>query len=327
MAVISELIEAGLNLKTQGNHQAAIEHFRQLNVTYPDHARILFELAGSWQIFGVPEQALPLYQRLMAMPKSQGLPPKDVPRLYTQMGATLRMLGKFAESLDIIDEGVTLFPDYRPLRAYRMFALHSAGFHQNAMTDALELMLASLAPTKWDLYEDEIIDIVKDIRERIPEANTDDLDDWEFDEFWSEDGKKVKAKADDNADEVSIDDVMDEANEIVKNGDAVDTPTDDDETPSTTTKATDDKQIQVDIETDDDTSFEVQVNVINDKPAAKPKSKKSENSQLGKKSVKIEIGQGDDNEDEPIKSQIDEQDSDDNDAPTSGKINIPIDLD
>ena len=33
MAVISELIDVGLQLKSQGKHEAAIEHFRQLHET------------------------------------------------------------------------------------------------------------------------------------------------------------------------------------------------------------------------------------------------------------------------------------------------------
>lgn len=340
MAVISELIDAGLSLKEQGNHQAAIEHFRQLHATYPDHARIMFELAGSWQAFGVPEQALPLYRRLMAMPKSQGLPPKEMPRLYTQMGATLRMLGEFTESLEIIDEGVSLFPDYRPLRAYRMFALHSAGFHQNAMIEALELMLGSLAPTKWDLYEDEILAIVEGIRSRIPTPDTEDLAEWEFDEFWSEDGKKVtpetkqEAEDADADDDVSVDELLDEAHTII-DGDA-DTPEEDatDDTPDEQeAPPIVEGKITVDADEDDDESFEIEVKIIDKKKDTKPKAKKSpkktkDKSQLGKKPVKIDIGHEDDEEEIPVVSDDDDTGADDDNAkPQSGKINIPIDFD
>lgn len=337
MAVISELIDAGLSLKEQGNHQAAIEHFRQLNATYPDHARIMFELAGSWQAFGVPEQALPLYRRLMAMPKSQGLPPKEMPRLYTQMGATLRLLGQFAESLEIIDEGVTLFPQYRPLRAYRMFALHSAGFHQNAMIEALELMLESLAPTKWDLYEDDIIDIVNSIRERIPSPDTDDLAEWEFDEFWSEDGKKVKpedearAEASDEPEDVSVDDILDEANTIVDGDDS----TPEDETAEAQPEVpVQDGLIQIESDdSDDDESFEIEVKVIDKKKDTPAKAKKStskskKNKQLGKKPVKIDIKHEDEEEEVSVTTDTDEDSTDDDNPPSpSGKINIPVDFD
>lgn len=334
MAVISELIDVGLSLKEQGNHQNAIEHFRQLNQTYPNHARIMFELAGSWQAFGVPEQALPLYQQLMALPKSQGLPPKDMPRLYTQLGASLRLLGQFTESLEIIEEGLKLYPEYRPLRAYRMFALHSAGYHQNAMLDAMELMLQSLAPTKWDLYEEEILSIVGDLRERVPEPDTDNLEEWVFDEYWTEENSQVKPEAveevDSDDEEVSIDAVIDEATAIT-NGESIPVNDEDvvemkiEETPSEPIAQ---GNIKVDDDTEDDESFEVEVKVVK---KAKPKTKKTktskkDDSQFGKRPVKININ--DDSDDsETTNDEAIVPKSDDDKPAASGKINIPIDLD
>jgi len=325
MAVISELIDAGLNLKEQGNHQAAIEHFKQLHQTYPDHPRIMFELAGSWQAFGVPEQALPLYRRLMALPKSQNLPPKEMPRLYTQMGASLRLLGQYSESLEIIEEGLALYPDYRPLRAYRMFALHSAGYHQNAMLDALELMLESLAPTKWDLYELEIADIVQAIRERVPPPDTDELEEWVFDEYWTEEGKKAKPDAEEaDTDNVSVDAILDEA-EAITNGEDV-APAE--ETPPAVTKG----KVQIeDVGIEEDEAFEVEVKVVDkkDKPKPKKKASKSKQSddQFGKKPVKIDINAKSDDDDETEDTEQTQNADDDSSASTSGKINIPVDFD
>lgn len=171
MAVVTELIEAGLRLKQGGNLGGAIEHFKQLHETYPDHARIMFELAACWRVFGVPEQALPLYRELLAKPKSQGLPPKDMPRLYTQLGATMLEMGDTAEALAIIEEGLRLHPSYRSLRAWRIFALTTAGSHQSALQDALELMLESLAPSRWDIFEAEIKALVKAMRANLPDQD------------------------------------------------------------------------------------------------------------------------------------------------------------
>lgn len=189
MAVISELIDAGLKLKQQGSHQAAIEHFRQLRDTYPGHARIMFELADSWRVFDVPEQALALYRQLMALPKGHGLAPRDVPRLYAQMAATLLVLERSAESLAVIDEGLRLHPAYRPLRAYRMFALHQAGLHQAAMVESLELMVESLAPSKWDAFEEDIVQVVKAMRGRLEEGAVDEHEAGEEADAPAADGK------------------------------------------------------------------------------------------------------------------------------------------
>ncbi len=333
MAVISELIDVGLSLKDSGNHQSAIEHFRQLHQTYPDHARIMFELAGSWQLFGVPEQALPLYRRLMAMPKSQGLSVKDMPRLYTQMGASLRLLGQFTESLEIIEEGLSLYPDYRPLRAYRMFALHSSGHHQNAMLDALDLMLESLAPSKWDLYEDEILKIVESIRERVPEPNTDNLEEWVFDEYWTDEASKSDEKPDeDDETVVLVDDVLDEATAIT-NGEDVEL-IEEDPSPTASVEVVSDGKIEIEDSDTEDEAFEVEVKVIKqDKPKqTKPAktTRKDDDNQFGKKPVKIDINSSTDADTPDVSVQVDEPETtsdDDKPAAASGKINIPIDLD
>ncbi len=170
MAVVSELIDLGLALKRQGKLKGAIEHFRQLQATYPENARIMFELAVCWSEFDVPEQALPLYRDLLARPKGKSLPAKDLPRLYTRLGAALYALQEYDQALSILDEGLRLHPSYRPLRAYRIFALQAAEMTGSALHDALELMLESLAPSRWDTFEDQIRQIVKALRAPHDEA-------------------------------------------------------------------------------------------------------------------------------------------------------------
>lgn len=170
MAVISELIDSGLRLKQQRKLRGAIEHFRQLHATYPENARIQFELANCWLAFGVPENALPHYRDLMALPKSKSLPPKDLPRLYTQLCATLHQLDENDEALKIAQAGLQLYANYRPLRAWQIFALAATGAHQVAALDALDLMLESLAPSRWDIFEDDIKQVVRQMRARLEQA-------------------------------------------------------------------------------------------------------------------------------------------------------------
>ena len=312
MAVISELIDAGLELKQQGNVQAAIEHFRQLSATYPQHPRIMFELAGAWRAFGVPERALPLYRKLVALPKNQGLPPKLMPRLYTQLGATLRLLGNFTESLTVVEEGLRLYPAYRPLRVYRMFALHSSGYHQNAMVDALALMLESLAPAKWDSFEDEILQIVGELRERIPAPDTAQLENWEFEEYWQDAPGESEPAADEAADEPAADaQTADAAPGEAAADEAVDAAAAAEPMADEPAAAA---SIAVTAEPPADSSgdFELEVKVIAPPP---PKSK---SRQFGSKPIQIRIsGTPADSAD----------DDDDDDAPPAGRTQIPIDFD
>lgn len=300
MAVISELIDAGLVLKEQGNYQAAIEHFRQLHQTYPDHARIMFELAGAWQGFGVIEQALPLYRQLLEMPKNQALSPKDMPRLYTQMGACLRIQGQLDEALEVINAGLALYPTYRPLRAYRMFVRHDGGDYENAMLEAFDLMLEALAPTKWDMYEDDITAIVETIREQVP------------------DNVVVHADAD------LIDAVLDEASAIAHG--------DDDGLVMLLGGVEDDPAVEMEhdgiilVEAGDDEDeepFEIEVKVIQPQKSVPRKPSKQTDSQFGKNPVKIDIDGGD----VPSAPKQDAASDDDDSTASSGKVSIPIDFD
>ncbi len=290
MAVITELIEAGLRLKQGGNLRGAIEHFKQLHATYPANARIMFELATCWRAFGVPEQALPLYRELLALPKSQGLPPKDIPRLYTQMGATLLEMDETTESLAIIEEGLRLHPSYRSLRAWRIFAMSYAGSNQSALVDSLELMLESLAPSRWDIFETDIKARVKSMRAELPEHELNTAAEIVL-------GKPADSPADTEDRSGSIqpgvageDEQTSQRNEIAISSDAPDSA-----------------------ETD------VAVNLVAPRQRKKTRRKSKPKAQLGKKAVRIDIrSEGD----EPAQA----ADDDDRGA-AGGSLKIPIDPD
>ena len=292
MAVITELIEAGLRLKLGGNLGGAIEHFKQLHATYPDHARIMFELAACWRAFGVPEQALPIYRALLAMPKSQGLPPKDMPRLYTQLGATLLDMGESTESLAIIEAGLRLYPSYRSLRAWRIFALQAGGAPQSALQDALELMLESLAPSRWDIFETEIKAVVKAMRVDLPHhAAIPDLDSADV-----------------------------EAASIAEDEEATETPAPTDRREAATEAESDLQHRNITVTSEAQSASETDVAVKLVKPKKKKsRRKKSSRPQMGKRAVRIDIS----GESNATQKEADEDDS----SSAAGALKIPIDPD
>ena len=84
-----------------------------------------------------------------------------MPRLYTRLGATLFALGQIDEALATINDGLQLHPNYRPLRVWRIFVLSAGDSDRLALLDALELMLESLAPSRWDVFESDIVALVR----------------------------------------------------------------------------------------------------------------------------------------------------------------------
>ncbi len=289
MAVITELIDAGLQLKRQGNLRGAIEHFRQLHATYPGNARIMFELAASWTAFEVPEQALPLYRELLALPKGQGLPPKDMPRLYTRLGAALLTMGEVQEALAVIDEGLRLHPSYRPLRVWRIFALNSKDADGMALLDALELMLESLAPSRWDIFEEDIVAAVKRMRAtQSAGAEQEATGSQKESALQTESSKSAAAK---------------EANAFAGARQTV--------------------EISESIDADEAVAAEVDISVQVKEPKKKPRKRRrqqrAKRPQLGKKAVRIDISAARD-------SAKDKPDDDDS-PPSASAFKIPVDAD
>ena len=295
MAVITELIDAGLQLKQQGNLRGAIEHFRQLQATYPGNARIRFELAGAWRAFDVPEQALPLYRELLALPKGQGLPPKDMPRLYTHLGVTLLALGEYTQARETIESGLRLHPSYRPLRAWRILSLQRGGEQELALLHAMELMLESLAPSRWDIFEDDIVAAVRQMRA-----------DLSADEPLTP-AAASEASSAPSADERSSPETVSSASAASKSGT---------------------QPIGVSDEAEAAAEVEVSVNVV--KPAEKPKKRAKRRvrkkttkqaPQMGKKAVRIDIV------DDKSKGSAPKQGSGDDPPAPGSSLKIPLDPD
>lgn len=299
MAVISELIDAGLQLKTQGKHEATIEHFRQLHETYPNNARVKFELAAAWGAFGVPEQALPLYRELLALPKRKGLPAKDMPRLYARLTSTLYNLREFEEALEVVEEGLRLHPSYRPLRAFRIFSQYGAGRSTMALLDALDLMLDSLAPSRWDIFEDDVKGLVSGLRQSMTDVDQNHAE------------KESVAADSEVAQDAAADTYIDlgETQSGEEEASAAD-PAAPNRIDVTTASA----------EAEDD--FELEVKVMSS--ASKPKKKKSRSRkgrQLRESKVRINISSSDE------ENSVPKADSDDDPDGDSAKVNIPIDFD
>ena len=311
MAVVSELIDVGLALKRQGKLKGAIEHFRQLHATYPENARIMFELAVCWSAFDVPEQALPLYRELLARPKGKSLPAKDLPRLYTRLGAALYALQEYDEALSILDDGLRLHPSYRPLRAYRIFALQAAEMPGSALNDALELMLESLAPSRWDTFEDQIRQIVREMRDTHAEAAN------------AADSLEIKAKSQgtENQDPQTLAKPADGTKSLQHrklSASALDDETKADKQQSPETDG--ENRITVDLADPIEEDFQLDVRVVKQRAKTRKNQKtRGGRSQLGKKSVRINIS---DANDESAPSSEDDAPP----APT-GKVQIPIDND
>jgi tetratricopeptide (TPR) repeat protein len=94
-----------------------------------------YELGGEHDSAGRPAEAVPHYERALAL----GLPDELLPGCLLQLGSTLRNLGRVEEGLARFDEGLARFPEHVSLRLFRAFALADLGRDREALVDVLNL--------------------------------------------------------------------------------------------------------------------------------------------------------------------------------------------
>ena len=113
-----------------------------------DEAEREYELGGAHDSAGREEQAIPHYERALAL----GLREDLVPGALLQLGSSLRNVGRNDEALALFDDAVARFPDHAALRLFRAFALATAGRDREALVDVLELARTRIDAPDIDRY-------------------------------------------------------------------------------------------------------------------------------------------------------------------------------
>lgn len=110
---------------------------RELADRDPTHVRAQLEAAYACDSVGEEEAAVGYYERARGL----GVPDGELAVFTVGYGSTLRNVGRTEESVAVLGEGLTRFPDYAPIKAFLALALHSSKFHNAAMATLLELVL------------------------------------------------------------------------------------------------------------------------------------------------------------------------------------------
>ncbi len=113
-----------------------------------DEAQREYELGGEHDSAGREQQAIPHYERALAL----GLPDELLPGALLQLGSSLRNVGRNDEALALFDDAVARFPDHAALRLFRAFALATAGRDREALVDVLDLARTRIDAPEIDRY-------------------------------------------------------------------------------------------------------------------------------------------------------------------------------
>ena len=148
-------------LNQEGRENEALELAISLVERYPDDPRSHFEYAGVLDFQGREVDAVAPYRRAQAL----GLSGDDLPRLYVQLGSTLRNVGQLEEAVRLLAEGRQRFPDHTAIRAFYALALVSAGRCPEAAVTLLELVTSQSSSIDLDGYDRALRQYTDELRE------------------------------------------------------------------------------------------------------------------------------------------------------------------
>ena len=151
-------------LNQEGRENEALALAVALVERYPDDPRSHFEYAGVLDSQGREADAVAPYQRAQEL----GLSGDDLPRLYVQLGSTLRNVGQREEAARILTEGHQRFPDHVATRAFYALALVSVGRCPEATVTLLELLLDHSSSIDLDGYDRALRQYTDELKALIP---------------------------------------------------------------------------------------------------------------------------------------------------------------
>jgi tetratricopeptide (TPR) repeat protein len=131
---------------TGARHGGQVEHvlgqLKDLDARYPNVAEINYQLAWTCDVLGREAEALPFYEKAVAL----GLPENELAGALIGLGSTLRNLGQFERSAEVLRSGQAQFPDNREFDVFLALTLHDL----RQPTEALKLTLEVLCDTTDD---------------------------------------------------------------------------------------------------------------------------------------------------------------------------------
>ena len=129
-------------LRAEGRIEEARQHGLLQLIEHPQHAELHYEVACLHDTLGRETQAIPLYQKAIAL----GLSEASLRGAWLGLGSSYRSTGQYAEALAAFEQGLARFPDAAEFRVFRAMACYNLGHHKEGM----ESLLALLAVTTTD---------------------------------------------------------------------------------------------------------------------------------------------------------------------------------
>jgi tetratricopeptide (TPR) repeat protein len=137
-----EELDAIVGGRAHGQAREILPRLKALDARHPNVAEINFQLAWSCEVVDRAAEALPYYEKAIAL----GLPPNELSGALLGLGSTLRTLGRLDRSAEVLRSGQLQFPDNPEFAVFLALTLYRQGRH----AEALRLTLETLCTTSED---------------------------------------------------------------------------------------------------------------------------------------------------------------------------------
>ncbi|MGY3945127.1 tetratricopeptide repeat protein [Aeromonas tecta] len=135
-------------LKAEGRIEEARQHGLLQLVEHPQHAELHYEVAGLHDNLGRETQAIPLYQKAIAL----GLSETSLRGAWLGLGSSYRSTGQYAEALAAFDQAQARFPDANEFKVFRAMTCYNLGQHKEGMESLLTVLAATTADPSLITY-------------------------------------------------------------------------------------------------------------------------------------------------------------------------------
>lgn len=142
LPVWKEELDAIVGARAHGQLEEIFPRLQKLDRQYSNVAEINHQLAWTCDVLGRVEEALPYYEKAIAL----GLPANELSGALIGLGSALRTLGSLDRSAEVLLSGQAQFPENREFAVFLALTRHDQGRHGAAM----RLMIDTLCDTTED---------------------------------------------------------------------------------------------------------------------------------------------------------------------------------
>ncbi|MBB2947708.1 tetratricopeptide (TPR) repeat protein [Actinoplanes lutulentus] len=156
---LEERLARAVRLREGGDPGRARELLLDLRGEYPSDARVAYQTAWAHDVLGLEAEAVPHYRAAIA----GDLSGEEMREALLGLGSTLRALGRDEEAGRVFEQGVQLFPDFRPLRVFRALLRYNTGENREAVADLLRLLVETTADPEIQRYQRAVTAYAEDL--------------------------------------------------------------------------------------------------------------------------------------------------------------------